>query len=219
MSVLALDASTYRASLAVLEGARVVARARAEMRGADAERLMPAVAAMLDEAAVTPAALERIVCGAGPGSFTSLRIAAAITKGLAFGADVPVYAVSSLGLIVAGSDQTTGPGRYVAAVDALRGEHYVAICTVGASGDVVAVGPAERWASETLADRAAPIGPLLGPGLAVDAMPDVAGVRRMASLPELRTPVDLATWEPDYGRLAEAQVKWEAVHGRPLAVP
>jgi tRNA threonylcarbamoyladenosine biosynthesis protein TsaB len=29
-------------------------------------------------------------------------------------------------------------------------------------------------------------------------------------------PVDLASWEPDYGRLAEAQVRWEAAHGRPL---
>ena len=28
--------------------------------------------------------------------------------------------------------------------------------------------------------------------------------------------VDLDRWEPDYGRLAEAQVKWEATHGRPL---
>jgi tRNA threonylcarbamoyladenosine biosynthesis protein TsaB len=28
--------------------------------------------------------------------------------------------------------------------------------------------------------------------------------------------VSLDTWEPDYGRLAEAQVKWEAAHGRPL---
>ena len=30
------------------------------------------------------------------------------------------------------------------------------------------------------------------------------------------TVVDLASWEPAYGRLAEAQVKWEASHGRPL---
>jgi tRNA threonylcarbamoyladenosine biosynthesis protein TsaB len=29
-------------------------------------------------------------------------------------------------------------------------------------------------------------------------------------------PVDLASWEPEYGRLAEAQVRWEAAHGRPL---
>jgi tRNA threonylcarbamoyladenosine biosynthesis protein TsaB len=31
-----------------------------------------------------------------------------------------------------------------------------------------------------------------------------------------RGPVDIDTWEPQYGRLAEAQVKWEAAHGRPL---
>ena len=30
-------------------------------------------------------------------------------------------------------------------------------------------------------------------------------------------PVSLDQWEPDYGRLAEAQVKWEATHGRALA--
>jgi tRNA threonylcarbamoyladenosine biosynthesis protein TsaB len=29
-------------------------------------------------------------------------------------------------------------------------------------------------------------------------------------------PVDLGSWEPSYGRLAEAQVKWETQHGRPL---
>jgi tRNA threonylcarbamoyladenosine biosynthesis protein TsaB len=31
-------------------------------------------------------------------------------------------------------------------------------------------------------------------------------------------PCDLNTWEPAYGRLAEAQVKWEAAHGRPLVL-
>ena len=36
---------------------------------------------------------DRIVCGAGPGSFTSLRIAGAIAKGLAFACDRPLFAV------------------------------------------------------------------------------------------------------------------------------
>jgi hypothetical protein len=35
---------------------------------------------------------------------------------------------------------------------------------------------------------------------------------RLAAAP----PVDLATWEPQYGRVAEAQAKWEREHGRPL---
>jgi hypothetical protein len=28
--------------------------------------------------------------------------------------------------------------------------------------------------------------------------------------------VEMTTWEPTYGRKAEAQVKWEAAHGREL---
>jgi hypothetical protein len=40
---------------------------------------------------------------------------------------------------------------------------------------------------------------------------------RLASLVERGGVADLASWEPSYGRLAEAQVKWEAEHGRPLA--
>jgi hypothetical protein len=35
---------------------------------------------------------------------------------------------------------------------------------------------------------------------------------------ELLHPVELSSWEPDYGRLAEAQVKWEAAHGRALGL-
>jgi tRNA threonylcarbamoyladenosine biosynthesis protein TsaB len=31
-------------------------------------------------------------------------------------------------------------------------------------------------------------------------------------------PADIASWEPAYGRLAEAQVRWESAHGRPLPV-
>ena len=29
-------------------------------------------------------------------------------------------------------------------------------------------------------------------------------------------PVEMTSWEPNYGRKAEAQVRWEATHGREL---
>jgi tRNA threonylcarbamoyladenosine biosynthesis protein TsaB len=52
---------------------------------------------------------------------------------------------------------------------------------------------------------------------------DVAATPRAAAVAFVAAPwvreVALATWEPAYGRLAEAQVKWEAAHGRPLAAP
>jgi tRNA threonylcarbamoyladenosine biosynthesis protein TsaB len=46
--------------------------------------------------------------------------------------------------------------------------------------------------------------------------PHARGVARMMATLLGRGPVDIDTWEPQYGRLAEAQVKWEAAHGRPL---
>ena len=41
-------------------------------------------------------------------------------------------------------------------------------------------------------------------------------LQRITKLIDAIAPADLAAWEPGYGRLAEAQVKWEAAHGRPL---
>lgn len=211
-----MDASTYRASVAVLDDLQVVASAMVEMRGADEERLMPAVADVMHVAGVDIGSLDRIVCGEGPGSFTSLRIAASIAKGLAFGGGVPLHAVSSLALLAVSTAATRPAGRYVAALDALRGEHYVAVCEVGPSGDLAAIGGVERWPSVALRERAAAIGPLVGAGLTLDAAPDVAGLARIQALLAASPGVDLAAWEPSYGRLAEAQVRWEAAHGRPL---
>ena len=216
MITLAIDASTYTATVAVLRDREVVASDRVAMRGVNEERLLPAVAAALELAGVRPHLVERIVCGSGPGSFTSLRIAASIAKGMATAARVPLYAVPSLALLAASSEATRAPGAYVAALDALRGEHYVAICTVAEDGAIVAIGELQRWPSDALRARAAGVGPLVGPGLDLPAEPDAAAVTRVLSLVDRTTPVDLASWEPAYGRLAEAQVKWEAAHGRPL---
>jgi tRNA threonylcarbamoyladenosine biosynthesis protein TsaB len=48
------------------------------------------------------------------------------------------------------------------------------------------------------------------------ATPHAAEAAQSLALAAAAGPVDLARWEPRYGRLAEAQVKWEAAQGRPL---
>jgi len=215
---LALDASTYVGTVAVLHGSRIVAVRETAMRGEQEERLMPAVAATLAEAAVSPRALARIVCGAGPGSFTSLRIAGAIAKGLAVAAEAPLYAVSSLALLVAAAEPALPAGRYLAVLDALRGEAYAAVVTVGGSAQVVECQPVriaaaselERMAREERCE-------LLGVGTTRVLAPHARGAARLDGMLADAAAVDVASWEPSYGRLAEAQVKWEAVHGRPLA--
>ncbi len=186
------------------------------MRDPQRDRLMPAVTEALSEAAVEPADVERLVCGAGPGSFTSLRIAAAIAKGLAMATGRPLYGVSSLALIVAGVQPSLEPGEYLAVLDALRGEFYIATCTVGGSAEVTEVSPASVVRRDALEDLERAGRRTVGEGRHIGGTPHARGVARLEVLLERDGPVDLATWEPDYGRVAEAQRRWEATHGRAM---
>jgi tRNA threonylcarbamoyladenosine biosynthesis protein TsaB len=218
---LALDASTYRGTVAVLDDSRVLVEASAPMRGRNAEMLMPAVNEALREAgggrSGGGADVQRIICGAGPGSFTSLRIAASIAKGIAVGRGVALYAVSSLALIVAGNvtDGPRGARRYVAVLDALRGESYVAEFEHDA-GAVRQVGGMRLVPSSDVPSLAVEGARLVGPDQPYQWYPHARGASLMLDSIVAGGPADLASWEPVYGRMAEAQVKWEAAHGRSL---
>jgi tRNA threonylcarbamoyladenosine biosynthesis protein TsaB len=211
---LAVDAATYIGTVAVLREGVVVAAREALMRGEHEERLMPAVLAALADVGAVPRDVARVVCGAGPGSFTSLRIAAGIAKGVAHGAGVPLYAVSSLALVVAGADPALPPGRYIAALDAMRGERYAQVIEVLADRRVVTDGAS---ALATTAQLAATGDRVVGPLEPGAQAPHARGVAAMLAACLEAGPVNLDAWEPSYGRLAEAQVRWEAAHGRPLA--
>jgi tRNA threonylcarbamoyladenosine biosynthesis protein TsaB len=217
MLTLALEAATYAGSVAVLRDDIVLTERTTAMRGAHEERLMPAVAAALEEAGVPPAALDRIVCGSGPGSFTSLRIAASIAKGIASGIERPLFAVSSLVLIVASAAQPAG--RFLAVLEALRGEVFAQEVEVSDDGRVSRAGAVHLLPAAALVATAADADArLIGPGQRLEAAPHARGVARIADSTGLGldAPVELVTWEPRYGRAAEAQVRWEAAHGRPL---
>lgn len=215
---LVMDAAAGSGTLALLRGTSVVAERTVVMRSETEERFLPAVIALLDEAEVALHDCTRIVCGGGPGSFTSLRVVGAAAKGLSLGAGIPLSAVPSLALIVAADDRTRAPGsRWLATLDAMRAERYLALVTVGADGAIatyesLGLAPAVDIAARAVALDATPI----GPDAPHAATPHARGASRCAALIMSAGPVDLATWEPVYGRLAEAQVKWEAAQGRPL---
>lgn len=217
MLTLALDAAVSTGSVALLDGRRVLAERATPMRDAHRERLLPAVAAVLEAGGATIASLERIVCGGGPGSFTSLRIAASIAKGVGMGRAIPLYAVPSLLLTVVGAGESEGGGRFLSALDAMRGDSFVAAYELGGAGEVEEIAPPALARTAELEALAARLhARLIGPGLGIDAMPRAAGVARLTDWLERQGPVDIAAWEPLYGRLAEAQVRWEAAHGRAL---
>lgn len=216
MITLAVDASTYAGSVCLARGPEVVAARGVAMRDAQRERLMPAIAQTLGDAGLDIDHVDRIVCGAGPGSFTSLRIAAALAKGLAMTTGRPLYAVSSLALMVGALEPPAAPGEYVAVLDALRGEVYAATCVVDGAGDVADIGPVRLVRADEV-DALEQSGRIVvGEGRGVRGAPNARGVVRVTALLERGGPADLGRWEPDYGRVAEAQRRWEAAHGRAL---
>jgi tRNA threonylcarbamoyladenosine biosynthesis protein TsaB len=212
---LAIDASTYTASVALVRGETILREQTVAMRDPRHEKLMPTIARTLGDVAVSE--VERIVCGAGPGSFTSLRIAASIAKGLAVAGDKPLFAVPSLLLLVVGTPVAPREGRWLALLDAMRGEFFAQIIEVQSSGTISEVSELRVLREEEIANLARTMhARMAGPGRELDAAPHARGVARMLSHPSLQLPIDLASWEPQYGRLAEAQVRWETTHGRSL---
>jgi tRNA threonylcarbamoyladenosine biosynthesis protein TsaB len=125
MQILALDTSTHWLSAAVFDG-HTAAVVREHAGNASSERILPAVARVLAEAGTSLAELAGIAYGAGPGSFTGIRMACGIVQGLALGAGLPVFGVPTLGAIAHTAWRTHGATRVVACLDARMHEVYVA---------------------------------------------------------------------------------------------
>jgi tRNA threonylcarbamoyladenosine biosynthesis protein TsaB len=216
-NVLILETSTEAGSVAIARGGAVAADlsfASRDASGARTEALAPAVVQCLGRAAMAVREVSAVVCGAGPGGFTSLRSAAAFAKGLCSALNIPLYAVSSLELLAWSAN--TPDGQLIAALQAGRGEWFCQ--DANRDGDRTdLVGAAYLMGDEELRARAVRMhARLIGPGLEGDVRPLArAVVPRLRDI-EARGAVDIDSWEPTYGRLAEAQVKWEAAHGRPL---
>ena len=215
MLVLALDASTYAGSVALIRDGDVVGHSVAAMRGEREERLMPAVAALLESQSVPVDALDAVACGAGPGSFTSLRIAASITKGLSVARSLPLLVAPSTLLVAAAADPMLPAGNYVAALDAMRGDFFYQDVVISASGEFQS-GDSGRTSRSLLEDHAASRSArIIGPAESPAMTPHARGFARLIRS-GIAHPVDVTSWEPNYGRKAEAQVRWEAAHGREL---
>jgi tRNA threonylcarbamoyladenosine biosynthesis protein TsaB len=119
--ILALDCSTEYCSVALrIDGDYIDRTERAGQR--HSALLLPMIDAVLGDGDLALSELDAIAFGAGPGSFTGLRIACGVAQGLAFGATRPVVAVPTL-LALA---QEVNGDRALTVLDARMGEVYFA---------------------------------------------------------------------------------------------
>jgi len=200
-----------------------------------AAALLPMVSRALARRGVTLDDVGALALSDGPGSFTGLRVGAAVAKALVQARGLPLYVAPSLMVRAVGAAPADGT-LVLAVSDALRGEVYAGAFRFEPDRVETELVPGVRRPEElaellprpahlvgdlpndvastveSWADRAllrSPEGSARA-GSLLDLMSRIGGARRLD---------DVTSWEPEYGRPAEAQARWEMAHGRPLPDP
>jgi tRNA threonylcarbamoyladenosine biosynthesis protein TsaB len=222
---LALETSTRLGSLALGAGGELIAECSLSVQATHSETVLPEVDRLLRRAGLGLEGLEAVVVGAGPGSFTGVRIAASLAKGLCFAREIPLFAYSSLAAVAAGS----GAGHTCALFDARRAEVYAAAYH---AEDLPRSfwGPVVVPVEELLEDLGAADWTFAGEGAVRNAarieaaggqvLPSHLGIPRASALlwlmdvaPDAGRVEDPTLWEPSYVRASGA----ERMAGAPAA--
>ncbi|MBU2180216.1 MAG: tRNA (adenosine(37)-N6)-threonylcarbamoyltransferase complex dimerization subunit type 1 TsaB [Gammaproteobacteria bacterium] len=124
MKLLAIDTSTEACSVALQVGSERL-HLDEVCPQQHSKRVLPMVQQLLTQAGLSLQQLDGIVFGRGPGSFTGVRIGVGVTQGLAFGADLPVYGVSTLAAMAQAAYRLHGAAQVIAAIDARMAEIYL----------------------------------------------------------------------------------------------
>ena len=122
MNLLAIDTSTEVASVAVLLGDKLLHEEQGSQK-THAQFILPMIDQLMHDSGLQMNQLDGIVFGCGPGSFTGLRIACSIAKGLAYAHDLDLIPVSSLSAVVWAARQETAL-PVLAVLDARMHELY-----------------------------------------------------------------------------------------------
>lgn len=132
-TILAIETATEACSAALLAGDEILHKFEHQPQQ-QARLILPMIDALLAEAGLVPGKLDAIAFGCGPGSFTGLRIAAAVTQGIAVAGDLPVLPVSTLAAIAQGVHRRHGETRVLSAIDARMQEVYWGIYKLNGEG-------------------------------------------------------------------------------------
>ena len=130
-TLLALDTATEACSVALLHDGKVTSHYEVIPR-LHAQKLLPMIKQLLEDAGTTLAAVDAIAFGRGPGAFTGVRIAIGVVQGLAFALERPVLPVSNLAVLAQRALREHGASQVAAAIDARMDEVYWGCYEIGA---------------------------------------------------------------------------------------
>jgi tRNA threonylcarbamoyladenosine biosynthesis protein TsaB len=133
MLILAIDTALEACAVAILDAEANALRAhesQAMARG-HAEALMPMIERVMQQAALSFTALDRIAVTVGPGSFTGLRVGISAARGLGLAAERPVVGVTTLSAYAAPHLSEAG-GPIISLIDARHDHVYMQV--VGGDG-------------------------------------------------------------------------------------
>ena len=122
MKILAFDSTAKAASVAVLEGESLLGHYTIDNGLTQSELLLPMAENLLKSLKLGFSDIDVLAASTGPGSFTGVRIGAALVKGIAFGRNIHCVSVSTLDAII----ENIAPlrGILVSVMDARRGQVY-----------------------------------------------------------------------------------------------
>ena len=137
--LLALETANDWCSVSLYDGQQVVAHRQDERSREQTRLILPMIDELLHEQQITLATLQAIAFSRGPGSFSGVRINAAVTQALAWANDLPVIAVSTLQAVAQAAYRLHQCEQVVVVLDARMGEVYSAAYQLDANGLMQAV--------------------------------------------------------------------------------
>lgn len=125
MKILAIESASITASCAVSENNVVLGEYSLGHKKTHSEKLMPLIEKLLEDMDIKIREIELIAISEGPGSYTGLRIGAAIAKSIAYAINVPIANVPTMESLA--SNIYSSDKYIVPVMDAKSGRVYTGI--------------------------------------------------------------------------------------------
>ncbi len=127
-TILYIETSGDICSVCIAEGTTILGIKESDIKNSHSSLAPVFIKNLFTELHIPPTTLHAVCVSKGPGSYTGLRIGAALAKSICYAFDIPLVAVSSLLAMAYGaSEQFPGFDYYCPMIDARRLEVYTSI--------------------------------------------------------------------------------------------